>query len=116
MNYLKNILWGIPIGFANGFFGSGGGVLAVLVLKKFLNTDSKKAHATAISIILPLCVASLFVYTSKGDMKWQHVLLCSLGGCVGAFTGAKLMGKISDKWLKVIFGAVMIFSGVRMII
>ena len=62
MKNIKNILWGIPIGFVNGFFGSGGGVVAVYVLKRVFKLEDKKAHATALSIILPLSCASLFMY------------------------------------------------------
>lgn len=115
MKNLKNILWGIPIGFTNGFFGSGGGVIAVLILKKFLGVDDKKAHATALGIILPLSCASLFMYkNSRVDFK--IVLLCAIGGSVGSILGARLLSKIPKKWLKIVFGAVMIASGVRMII
>lgn len=116
MKYLKNILWGIPIGFVNGFFGSGGGVIAVLVLKKFLATEAKKAHATALGIILPLSCASLIMYKSETKVDITLVVLCAVGGCIGAFLGAKFLSKIPKKWLKIIFGAVMILSGGRMIL
>ena len=113
MEIMKNILWGIPIGLVNGFFGSGGGVIAVLVLKKFFKLDEKKAHATALGIILPLSCASLFMY-SEAKAEVHIVLLCALGGALGAVVGAKLLGKISKKWIKVGFGIVMVLSGVRM--
>ncbi len=115
MKKIKNILWGIPVGFVNGFFGSGGGVVAVYVLKKFLKVEDKKAHATALSIILPLSCASLFMYkNSKADLNL--VLLCAIGGSVGSILGARLLNRIPKKWLKIAFGTVMVLSGVRMII
>ena len=49
----KALLWGVPIGFINGFFASGGGIIAVLILQKFFSLEEKKAHATSIMIILP---------------------------------------------------------------
>lgn len=112
---IKNILWGIPIGLVNGFFGSGGGVFAVYILKKFLKVEDKKAHATAIGIILPLSCASLFMY-SKGGFDFSLVLLCSMGGVVGGLIGAKALKKIPKKWLRIAFGAVMILAGGRMIL
>ncbi len=115
MKNIKNILWGIPVGFVNGFFGSGGGVVAVYVLKKFLKVEDKKAHATALSIILPLSCASLFMYkNSEADFKL--VLLCAVGGSIGSILGARLLSKIPKKWLKITFGAVMVLSGARMIL
>ena len=116
MKKLKNILWGLPIGFVNGFFGSGGGVIAVLVLKKFLKVEAKKAHATALSIILPLSCASLFIYKNKAQVDFKIIILCAIGGCIGGILGAKALNKIPKKWLKIIFGAVMIISGGRMIL
>ncbi|MBQ7875763.1 MAG: sulfite exporter TauE/SafE family protein [Clostridia bacterium] len=115
MKNIKNILWGIPIGFINGFFGSGGGVIAVLVLRKFLDVDDKRAHATALGIILPLSCASLFMY-KKAEVDFFIVLLCAIGGAVGSIVGAKMLNKIPKKWLKIVFGTVMILSGVRMVL
>ncbi|MBQ6795908.1 MAG: sulfite exporter TauE/SafE family protein [Clostridia bacterium] len=115
MKNLKNILWGIPIGLVNGFFGSGGGVVAVYVLKKFLKVEDKKAHATALSIILPLSCASLFMYKNS-RVDFRLVLLCALGGSAGSIIGARLLNKIPKKWLKIAFGCVMVLSGVRMIL
>lgn len=115
MKKLKNILWGIPIGFVNGFFGSGGGVVAVLVLKKFLKVEAKRAHATALSIILPLSCASLFMYGAKTKADVKIIILCAIGGCAGGVLGAKFLNKIPKKWLKIGFGAVMIISGIRLV-
>ena len=115
MKNLKNILWGIPIGFVNGFFGSGGGVVAVYVLKKILEVEDKKAHATALSIILPLSCASLFMYKSS-QVDFKLVLLCAIGGSLGSILGARFLNRIPKKWLQIGFGAVMVLSGVRMIL
>lgn len=115
MKNLKNILWGIPIGFVNGFFGSGGGVVAVYVLKKILKVEDKKAHATALSIILPLSCASLFMYKSS-QVDFKLVLLCAIGGSLGSILGARFLNRIPKKWLQIGFGTVMVLSGVRMIL
>lgn len=115
MNKLKLILLGIPIGFVNGFFASGGGVCAVYVLEKVLKIEEKKAHATAIGIILPISLASLCLYGTKTQPDWNLIILCSLGGVTGGVIGAKFLGKIPKRWLKTLFGIVMIISGVRMI-
>lgn len=115
MNIIKNILWGIPIGFVNGFFGSGGGVVAVLVLKKILGVEARRAHATALGIILPLSCASLFVYGTKTKADLALVVLCAIGGSIGAVLGAKFLSRIPKKWLKILFGGVMIISGLRLV-
>lgn len=115
MKKVKMILWGIPIGLINGFFGSGGGIAAVYVLKKFLDTEQKKAHATAISIILPLSAAGLFVYAGGTENDIPLIIKCAIGGIAGGLCGAKLLSKIPKKWLKVGFGGVMIIAAIRMV-
>ena len=64
------VLGGLAVGFANGFFGAGGGMLAVPVLTFIMGLEEKKAHATALLIILPLSIISSIIYgksVSIGD-------------------------------------------------
>ena len=112
----KALLWGIPIGFINGFFASGGGIVAVLVLQRFFSLEEKKAHATSIMIILPLTVAGVFVYTMAGFSDVPVILKAATGATVGALIGAKLLSKLSGKFIRIGFGAVMIFASVKLLI
>ena len=41
------------VGFVNGFFGGGGGMLLVPLLEKAMKCPVKKSHATAIAISYP---------------------------------------------------------------
>ncbi len=107
---------GFVTGFANGLFGSGGGTIVVPAMERFLKIEPHKAHATAIAIILPLSVLSMFIYLKNGDIDWLNVILVSAGGMVGGFVGAKLLNKVSDKWLHKIFGAFMIAAAVKMVL
>lgn len=111
----KGLLWGIPIGFINGFFASGGGIVAVLVLKKFFSLDEKKAHATSLVIILPLTLAGLFVYTMAGFSDVPVILKTAAGAALGALLGAKLLSKLSGKFIRIGFGFIMVIAAARMI-
>lgn len=107
---------GAITGFANGLFGSGGGTIIVPAMERFLRVEPHKAHATAIAVILPLSVLSMFIYLKNGNIDWINVLYVSIGGIAGGFAGAKLLNKVSDKWLHKIFGAFMIAAAVKMIL
>lgn len=109
-------LIGVVTGFLNGLFGSGGGTIVVPCLEKFLKVEEHKAHATAIAIILPLCIISAIVYLKGGNIKWLDVIAVSVGGMVGGFIGAKLLSKVSGIWLHRIFGGFMILAAVKMIL
>lgn len=112
----KGLLWGIPIGFTNGFFASGGGIIAVLVLKKFFSLEEKKAHATSIMIILPLTLCGLFVYTMAGYTPFSIIVKTALGAAAGALTGAFLLSKLPPRYIRIGFGIVMIVAALRMIL
>lgn len=111
-----SIITGFVTGIGNGIFGSGGGTIAVPCMEKFLDVAPHKAHATAIAIILPLSVISGCIYFGGiGNIPLRQIIFTSAGGAVGGYTGAKLLGKISDKYLHIIFGCFMIIGGIRMV-
>lgn len=112
----KGLLWGIPIGFINGFFASGGGIIAVLILQRFFSLDEKKAHATSIMIILPLTLAGVFVYTMAGFSDMPVIIKAAAGAALGSFAGAKLLSKLSGRFIRIGFGAVMVAAAIRMIL
>lgn len=113
--YLKYILIGIITGTANGLFGSGGGTIAVPAMVLLLEADEHKAHATAISIILPLTVVSAFFYISNNYVDWSLTVKVTLGGIAGGYLGAKLMNICPPNILRKIFAVFMIIAAWRMI-
>lgn len=112
---LKTALIGIAVGLCNGLFGSGGGIIAVPAMEKFLGLEEHRAHATAIAVILPLTVVSLGLYIYKGFFDFTLSLQASLGGIAGGAIGAMLLKKISAPFLRKIFGVFIIAAAVRMV-
>jgi len=106
---------GGTVGFANGLFGSGGGTLLVPALQKYFTLETHKSHATALSVILPLSVLSAWVYIRGETVDWAAVFWITAGGVPGGYLGARLLNKVSSKWLHRIFGAFMIAASLRMI-
>ena len=49
-------------------------------------------------------------------VDWGVLLAVSAGGIVGGILGAKLLRKMSGKWLHLLFGGLMIASAVRMLL
>lgn len=115
-NNIKLISIGLLTGFINGIFGSGGGTIVVPSLVFLIGLEDYKAHATAISVILPLSIISTIVYALKKGISLGIGLLVALGGVVGSFLGAKYLKKIPKKLLRRIFGCVLIYTGLRMVL
>ena len=103
---------GIFSGFINGFLGTGGGTVVVPCIE-WLGTDTKKAHSTAIAIILPITIISAFFYLKQGNVDLKATITLAISGCVGAFFGAKFLKKIPPAYLKITFGISMIAGGIK---
>ena len=102
---------GLGIGFINGFLGAGGGILLVPVLTAIIKEPTKVAHATAVVIILPLCIASGLVYLLKGlysfEIGWKILIGTIAGGVLGTF----LLKKLTNNWISLVFAVVMVVAG-----
>lgn len=112
---LMLILCGAVIGFVNGFFGGGGGMIAVPVLERVLKNKTKTAHATAILIILPLCIVSAIIYIISGYFKLKIGLSAGAGVIAGGVLGAVLLSKLNNKVIRIIFAVIMTAVGFKMV-
>jgi uncharacterized membrane protein YfcA len=115
-NWIKDAIIGAVSGILNGMFGAGGGLMAVPLIEKLLKAEPKKAHASSVAIIMPLSVISAFLYYKGEYLDFSYALKFVPLGILGAVVGGILLKKISNLWLRRIFGAVMIFSAIRMVI
>ncbi len=111
---LKKAVGGVFIGFVNGLFGAGGGILAVPVLRG-QGMEDKEAHASSVAVILPISLFSLTLYLFDGRVGFSEGLPYILWGLIGAFIGTKLLSKISGVWLHRVFGLLIIWAGMRFI-
>lgn len=104
------------IGFLNGFFGGGGGMVCVPTLEKVLKLDNKRSHATAIAVIFPLSLVSCAVYIFKGAIESLPLLTVGLGVLVGGIGGSIALKFLPSKVIRIIFAVLMLAGGVRLII
>ncbi len=111
---IATALIGIAIGFLNGIFGSGGGMVAVPFLKAN-GLEVKKAHATSIAVIFFLSLFSLWLYMGKTQLAFIDWIFYIPGGIAGGLLGAWLLPKIPQTLLRRIFGALIIFSAIRLL-
>lgn len=102
-------------GFINGLLGAGGGMITVPLLKK-MGLDQKAAQQNAIAVILPITLLSSIIYIVSGYVTISEPLPYIPGGLIGALIGTYLMKKISNKILRYIFAAFMLYAGVRLLL
>lgn len=115
-NLFIPLFLGLIVGAMNGFLGGGGGMIVVPLLNFICGLEDKKAHATAILIILPLCAVSAITYSAMGIFDWDLTLWCGIGAITGGILGAIFLKKMSNKTVRIIFSILMIVAGIKMVL
>ncbi len=106
---------GFLIGIVNSFFGAGGGILAVPILRKS-GLGKKESHANAVGVILPISVLSAVLYLFDGKVKISDATPYLITGIIGSVLGTVILKKISPTLLKRIFGIFVIYAGIRLLL
>lgn len=104
---------GAAAGLINGFFGGGGGMILVPLLAGKCGLDQRKAFATSVAVIAPLCALSAGIYLLRGDLDIVTALPYLIGGLAGGLIGGKLFKKLSMKWLRKAFALLILYGAVR---
>lgn len=114
-NFWSQAGFGALIGFINGFFGGGGGMIVVPVLEKIYRFERKNSHATSIALILPITVISAIIYLIGAKIDWAILGVCTLGVVAGGAGGAFILKKVRSRIIGYLFCAVMLIAGIRLL-
>ena len=106
-------LAGALAGLANGFFGGGGGSVLVPLLTRMCGLDQRRAFATSVAVILPLCALSSAIYFLRGGLDFSTALPYLCGGLVGGFIGGRVFQKLNMDWLRRGFALLILYGGVK---
>lgn len=100
-------------GLVNGFFGGGGGMILVPLLAGKCGLDQRRAFATSVAVIAPLCALSAGVYFCRGDLDPVLALPYLAGGLIGGLVGGRVFKKLSMVWLRRVFALLILYGGVK---
>ncbi len=109
---------GIGAGFANGLLGAGGGILVVFGLWRVLGAqiDRRDIFACALCVMIPLSAISATRYAMNGNLSFSGFKPYWIPALAGGIIGGILLSKLQGKTLKKIFGALVVWSGIMLII
>lgn len=107
------ILTGLSAGAVNGLIGTGGGMVLIPLLTKLTDTKDNEVFPSSVSIILPICVVSLFLSSGPETVTFADTLPYLLGSAAGGILCGIIGDKIPVKWLHIFLGFVMIWGGIR---
>ena len=107
------LLAGGAAGLINGLLGGGGGTILVPVLRDHCALDQRRAFATSVAVIFPLCLLSSAIYLFRGTPIFRGALPYLLGGAMGGFLSGKFFRRLNMDWLRRLFAVLILFGGLR---
>ncbi len=105
------LIAGICAGAVTGLFGAGGGMVLVPLLSMLTPLSDKEIFPSSISIIIPICLVSLFI--GFQGVLWREAIPYLIGSGAGGFFAGKWGGKIPVKWLHRGLGILILWGGIR---
>lgn len=109
------IFIGFIAGIISGLFASGGGMILVPSFIYLFKMKEVEARATSVLCILPMVLTSGIFYYQNNYINWKIGILCVIGGVAGGILGAKMLIKVSEKYLKIVFILFLTYASFKMI-
>lgn len=107
---------GLFAGVASGFVGVGGGLILVPAMMVFLGLGQHAAQGTSLAMMLPpVGILAVMQYHKAGEVHWAFAAVLCITFVAGAWGGSKLSLRLSESWVKFVFGLVMLYASVRML-
>lgn len=107
------LIAGAVAGAVNGLLGAGGGMVLVPLLTLFSDFEEDEIFPTSVSIILPICVVSLWMRSLNAPLPFADALPYLLGSVVGGILAGITGNRIPIKWLHRILGILIVYGGVK---
>ena len=106
-------LAGVLAGMVNGIFGGAGGMVLIPLLGLWTKAEPESLFPLSVSVMLPVCMLSLWLASRQGPLPWGDALPYLLGSTLGGILAGQLGQRIPTRWLHRIFGAFLLWGGIR---
>ena len=107
---------GRTAGGINGFLGTGGGIIFILMLTYLTKNDARDNYATSLCATLFISFLGLFAYLKSSNIDFAIIGQVGLPAILGGIIGALLVDKINARYLNIIFAGLIIYSGFNMLL
>ncbi|MCA8922835.1 MAG: sulfite exporter TauE/SafE family protein [Planctomycetes bacterium] len=106
---------GAAVGLVLGLLGGGGSVLAIPLLTYGLGLEAKPAVATSLFVVGVAALVGSGFHARSGRVHFKVALAFGVLGGLGGLLGSQLARLIPGTAQLVLFAAIMLFAGVRML-
>jgi uncharacterized membrane protein YfcA len=103
-------------GLLSGLLGIGSGAFKVLAMDYFMKLPMKVSTATSNFMIGITAAASAGIFFGRGDIHPVIVTPVAVGVLVGAFIGTKLLTRLRNRTVRMLFLPVLLYLSVSMIL
>lgn len=111
------VLIGLFAGILSGFVGVGGGVLIVPALVFFLGLSQHEAQGTSLFVLaMPVVILAVLNYSKSNNVNWTYGAVIATTFVIGGYFGSKLSLKLSPGLVKFVFGLIMAYVSIRLVI
>src|SRR4051794_7324995 len=101
-------------GALGSLLGLGGGIIVIPALTLLFHIDIRYAIGASIVAVIATSSGAAAAYVRAGLANLRVAMVLELATTAGALSGAFLAGRISARWLFIIFGLVLAYSSVVM--
>lgn len=108
---------GLVAGILSGMVGIGGGIIIVPALVYFLGVSQHTAQGTTLAMFLmPIGILGVFNYYKAGHVDVKTALIIAITFVLGSFVGSKIAIGLDQTMVKRIFGVIILFISIKMIL
>lgn len=110
-----SIAVGLVAGVLSGYVGVGGGFIIVPLLTSLTALTMKKASGTSLIAVMILAIPGTIEQGLLGHIDYLAGLAIAIGSIPGAVVGAKLVKRVPELQLRILFGCVLIVAAILLV-
>lgn len=114
MRTIMALFLGYCLGTMTGIFGSGGGIMAFMILFFILDYPVKKAIGTSTLIMAVTALSGCMAYASNGKISPSDGLIIGFAAVAGGFMSARIANRLDEKKLIKVLGIIFVLMGLFM--
>ena len=116
LSFLFIVVLGFGAGILTGIMGVGGGVVMVPMIVLLLGVSQHLAQGISMLVIIPTVMVAILKLRNSNLFEYRTALLLAAGSIVGSLLSSNMVQLIDGVILKRIFGVLVVYSSIRMIL
>jgi uncharacterized membrane protein YfcA len=103
------------VGVLSGLLGVGGGTILVPILTILFGIEQHQAQGVSLFMIIPTAIAGAWTHWRLGHVETRLVPPIAAASVIAAVAAAALANRLPAQVLRVAFGALLVWMGLRMV-